>query len=61
MNLTASAASTLPVYLVGFITSQGLYFAQLPAAAALASLPVVIVGWIAQKQLVRGPSMGAIK
>jgi sorbitol/mannitol transport system permease protein len=61
VNLTASASSTLPVYLVGFITSQGLYFAQLSAAATLASLPVVIAGWIAQKQLVRGLSMGAIK
>jgi len=27
----------------------------------LASLPVVLAGWIAQKQLVRGLSMGAIK
>lgn len=31
VNLTASAASTVPVYLVGFITSQGLFFAQLSA------------------------------
>ncbi len=61
VNLTASASSTVPVYLVGFIASQGLYFAQLSAAATLASLPVVIAGWIAQKQLVRGLSMGAIK
>lgn len=61
VNLTASASSTVPVYLVGFITSQGLYFAQLAAAATLASLPVIIAGWVAQKQLVRGLSMGAIK
>ncbi len=61
VNLTASAASTVPVYLVGFITSQGLFFAQLSAAATLASLPVIIAGWVAQKQLVRGLSMGAIK
>ncbi|GAB2674560.1 carbohydrate ABC transporter permease [Thalassiella azotivora] len=61
VNLTASASSTVPVYLVGFITSQGLYFAQLSAAATLASLPVVVAGWVAQKQLVRGLSMGAIK
>jgi len=61
VNLTASASATVPVYLVGFITSEGLYWAQLSAAATLASLPVVIAGWIAQKQLVRGLSMGAIK
>jgi sorbitol/mannitol transport system permease protein len=49
------------VFLVGFITSEGLYWAQLSAAATLATLPVLIAGWIAQNQLVRGLSMGAIK
>jgi sorbitol/mannitol transport system permease protein len=61
VNLTAARAGTVPVFLVGFITSEGLYWAQLSAAATLAALPVVIAGWIAQKQLVRGLSMGAIK
>jgi sorbitol/mannitol transport system permease protein len=61
VNLTAANAGTVPVFLVGFITSEGLFFAQLSAAATMAALPVVIAGWIAQKQLVRGLSMGAIK
>lgn len=61
VNLTASQAATVPLFLVGFMTSEGLYWAQLSAAATLASLPVVLAGWIAQKQLVRGLSMGAIK
>jgi polyol transport system permease protein len=61
VNLTASRAGTVPVFLVGFITSEGLFFAQLAAAATMAALPVVIAGWVAQKQLVRGLSMGAIK
>ena len=61
VNLTASRAGTVPVFLVGFITSEGLFLAQLAAAATMAALPVVIAGWIAQKQLVRGLSMGAIK
>ncbi|MQA06383.1 MAG: ABC transporter permease subunit [Streptosporangiales bacterium] len=61
VNLTASNAATVPVFLVGFITTKGQYFAQLSAAATLASLPVIIAGWIAQKQLVRGLSMGAVK
>jgi sorbitol/mannitol transport system permease protein len=61
VNLTAAQAGTVPVFLVGFITSEGLYWAQLSAAATLAALPVIIAGWIAQKQLVRGLSMGAIK
>jgi sorbitol/mannitol transport system permease protein len=61
VNLTAARAGTVPVFLVGFITSEGLYWAQLSAAALLASLPVVIIGWIAQNHLVRGLSMGAVK
>ena len=59
--LTAARAGTVPVFLVGFINSEGLFFAQLSAAATMAALPVVIAGWVAQKQLVRGLSMGAIK
>jgi len=61
VNLTAARAGTVPVFLVGFITSEGLYWAQLSAAALLASLPVMVVGWIAQNHLVRGLSMGAVK
>ncbi|MFF0146811.1 carbohydrate ABC transporter permease [Amycolatopsis sulphurea] len=61
VNLTAARAGTVPVFLVGFITSEGLYWAQLSAAALLASLPVMIVGWFAQNHLVRGLSMGAVK
>jgi sorbitol/mannitol transport system permease protein len=61
VNLTATRAGTVPVFLVGFITSEGLYWAQLAAAATIATLPVLLAGWFAQKQLVRGLSMGAIK
>lgn len=61
VNLTASAAPTVPVYLVGFITAEGLFWARLSAAATMASLPVVLAGWVAQKQLVRGLSFGAVK
>jgi sorbitol/mannitol transport system permease protein len=61
VNLSAARAATVPVFLVGFITSEGQYWASLSAAATLASLPVIVAGWIAQKQLVRGLSMGAVK
>jgi sorbitol/mannitol transport system permease protein len=61
LNLSSIRAATMPVFLVGFITGEGLYWAKLAAAAALASVPVLIAGWIAQRQLVRGLSMGAIK
>jgi len=61
VNLTAVRASTAPVFLVGFITSEGLFLARLCAAATLVSLPVLIAGWAAQDKLVRGLSLGAVK
>jgi sorbitol/mannitol transport system permease protein len=61
VNLTSSRAATVPVFLVGFITSEGLFWARLSAAATMACLPVLLAGWIAQKQLVRGLTMGAVK
>lgn len=61
LNLTSIRASTAPVFLVGFITSEGLFLARLCAAATLLSLPVLIAGWAAQDKLVRGLSLGAVK
>lgn len=61
LNLTATRSATAPVFLVGFISSQGLFLAKLCAAATLVSLPVLIAGWAAQDKLVRGLSLGAIK
>ncbi len=61
VNLTAVVASTAPIFLVGFISSQGLVLAKLCAAATLVSLPVLIAGFAAQDKLVRGLSLGAVK
>ncbi|MEJ2869361.1 carbohydrate ABC transporter permease [Actinomycetospora sp. OC33-EN08] len=61
VNLTSANAGTMPTFLVQFVTSQGLYFAQLSAAATLAALPVIIAGWVAQNKLVQGLSFGAVK
>ncbi|MBV6760204.1 carbohydrate ABC transporter permease [Rhodococcus opacus] len=61
VNLTAVQAQTVPVFLVGFITGEGLYWARLSAAATMAALPVILAGWFAQNKLVRGLSFGAIK
>jgi sorbitol/mannitol transport system permease protein len=61
LNLTTSTAPTVPVFLVGFISSEGLFWARMSAAASMASVPVLLAGWIAQKQLVRGLSFGAVK
>ncbi len=63
--ISATAALTLiataPIFLVGFISSQGLFLAKLCAAATLVSLPVLIAGFAAQDKLVRGLSLGAVK
>ena len=61
VSLTATEAATVPVFLVGFITSEGLFWARLSAASTIAVLPVILAGWVAQKWLVRGLSLGAVK
>jgi sorbitol/mannitol transport system permease protein len=61
VNFTSSTAATAPLFLVSFISGRGLFYAKLAAAATLASLPVLLAGWIAQKQLIRGLTMGAVK
>jgi sorbitol/mannitol transport system permease protein len=61
VNLTAVRAATAPVFLVGFITSEGLFLGKLCAAATLVSLPVLIAGFAAQDKLVQGLSLGAVK
>jgi sorbitol/mannitol transport system permease protein len=59
--LTATVAQTAPVFLTGFVTSQGLFLAKVCAAALAVSLPVLIAGFAAQDKLVQGLSLGAIK
>jgi len=61
INLTTTNAATMPMFLISSVPQEGLFIAHLSAAATVASVPVVLVGWIAQRSLVRGLSMGAIK
>ena len=61
VSLTATRAATVPMFMIGFVTSEGLFWAKLAAAGTMAMLPVVLVGWSAQRQLVRGLSLGAVK
>ena len=61
LNLTTVNAATMPMYLISSVPQEGLYIAHLAAAATVASIPVILVGWLAQRSLVRGLSMGAIK
>ena len=61
LNLTNSDAAPLSVFIGSFKTGMGLFWAQMSAAAVLTVFPVIIFGWIAQRQLVRGLSFGAVK
>jgi sorbitol/mannitol transport system permease protein len=59
--LTGVVAGTAPVFLTGFVTSQGLFLAKVCAAAVAISLPVLAAGFAAQDKLVQGLSLGAVK
>lgn len=60
-NIAKSQAEPLTVYISSFKTGRGQFIALMSAASTLAVLPVVIAGWIAQRQLVTGLTMGAVK
>ncbi len=60
-NITKSQAEPLTVYISSFKTGRGQFIASMSAASTLAVLPVVIAGWVAQRQLVTGLTMGAVK
>lgn len=61
LNLTSAQASPLSVYVASFKTAEGLFWAKMSAASMIAILPVMVMGWLAQRQLVRGLTFGAIK
>lgn len=59
--LTATESTTVTVFLTSFVSSRGLFLAQVSAAAVVVSLPVLIAGFAAQNKLVQGLSLGAVK
>jgi len=59
--LTAVVARTTPPFLGSFVDGRGQFLAVLSAASTIAVLPVIVAGWLAQKRLVRGLAMGAVK
>ena len=61
VQLNAADAQTVPIWVTTNISTRGNFIAKLSAASVLASLPVVIAGWAAQKRMIRGLAMGAIK
>ena len=61
IQLNFAGASTMPQWVIGNVSTRGNFLAKLSAASAIACLPVVLAGWAAQKRMIRGLSMGAIK
>ena len=61
IQLNPTGASTMPVWVNSQQKFQGQFIAGLSAASVLATLPVVLAGWVAQKRMIRGLAMGAIK
>ncbi len=58
---TGRNAKTMPVVLAGFITQTGIRWGALTAAGVLTALPTIILACLAQKYIVRGLTLGAIK
>lgn len=61
VNLSTFKAQTMPIWVTTMISTRGQFLAKLCSASTLACLPVVLAGWLAQKRLVRGLTMGAVK
>jgi polyol transport system permease protein len=61
IQLNFAGASTMPQWVISNVSTRGNFLAKLSAASMIACLPVVIAGWAAQKRMIRGLSMGAIK
>jgi polyol transport system permease protein len=61
VQLNPAAGSTVPMWVTTNISTRGNFLAKLSAASVLVCIPVVLAGWLAQKRMIRGLSMGAIK
>jgi sorbitol/mannitol transport system permease protein len=61
LQLNFASGSTIPQWVVSNVSTRGNFLAKLSAASIIACLPVVIAGWLAQKRMIRGLSMGALK
>jgi len=61
VQLNPQSASTIPQWVASQESGRGNFLAKISAASVLATIPVVIAGWVAQKRMIRGLAMGAIK
>lgn len=61
ITLTNHSGATLAVFIASFKSAEGLFWAKMSAASVLSIAPIIVLGWIAQRQMVRGLTFGAVK
>jgi polyol transport system permease protein len=61
LQLNFANGSTMPQWVVSNVSTRGNFLAKLSAASVIACIPVILAGWAAQKRMIRGLSMGALK
>ncbi len=61
ITFSSQQAKTLPVMIGSFVTDKGILWGEMTALSVISILPVLILAVIAQKYLVRGITIGAVK
>jgi len=62
LSLTSTPnANTLPVGIAGFVQEHNIRYGEMAAASFLATLPALVMVFFAQRQIVRGLTLGALK
>ena len=61
INVTGVDAGTLALAIASFSNPEGFFWAKLSAASVASVAPIMLLGWMAQRQLVRGLTFGAVK
>jgi len=59
--LTSEKAKTLPVVIAGFISDKYIFWGKMSSLGVLMLIPIIIFSLFAQKDMVRGLTLGAIK
>jgi multiple sugar transport system permease protein len=62
LSLTSTPnANTLPVGIASFVQEHNIRYGEMAAASFLATLPALVMVFFAQRQIVRGLTLGALK
>ena len=59
--LTSENAKTLPVVIAGFISDKYIFWGKMSSLGVIMLIPIIIFSTFAQKDIVRGLTLGAIK